>query len=37
MNVRTDHGQRSFGDMPPVLAQRTRRVLFDGIGAERAP
>ncbi len=31
MSYRSDHGQRSFGDTAPTLAELTDRVLFDEV------
>ncbi|WP_201316569.1 carboxymuconolactone decarboxylase family protein [Dyella sp. EPa41] len=31
MTIRSDQGQRGFGDIAPALAELTDRVLFDGV------
>ncbi|WP_430391557.1 carboxymuconolactone decarboxylase family protein [Dyella sp. 20L07] len=36
MPAPADHGQRHFGDIAPVLADLTDRVLFDGIWQDPA-
>lgn len=36
MTTRSDHGQRSFGDVAPALAELTDRVLFEGVWQDPA-
>ncbi|HTP39050.1 MAG TPA: carboxymuconolactone decarboxylase family protein [Steroidobacteraceae bacterium] len=36
MAIPSDHGQRSFGDVAPSLAELTDRVLFDGVWQDPA-
>lgn len=36
MSIRSDHGQRHFGDIAPVLAELTDRVLFERVWEDAA-